>query len=380
MEASYGDDADDLEIEYGSYDGAHAMSFDAAPEREPEGDGPAAEVEYESDDFEDYQPSPTSPPGDEAYHELRRQLFAPDMAPGGGGGGSTGGGGDVQEHPDFQPVLKRPPAGYSFSTATHDLRDDSVDIAALMESEEGRQALRESLDELSAPRASGEAMHLAEPAASEAPPAAARVAPGAAKAGAGPGGTSRPGRRKPMNLVIRTSESCERPEIKSYTLSVSGVFQSDQGFAISRHGIQQSPAEGVQMGAGAGAASGQAALPRSAGMQVLRGSAAPSRDFRVRSLDDLKMLEVLGHGAGGVVNRALHVPSGTVVAVKSMNVLDDEKRRQLMRELATLYCSDCDSIVVIRSMRTRLPAPLRCDPHDPRPAAHAPWLVRPTLP
>ena len=102
-------------------------------------------------------------------------------------------------------------------------------------------------------------------------------------------------------LQIRTSE--EKPALnRSYSLSKSGVFQSDKGFAISKTGIQESPA-----------------------------SARPRRELLVRSFDELQMMEVLGHGAGGVVNKACHRPTGINVAVKSIDVLDNDKRHQLMR-------------------------------------------------
>lgn len=48
------------------------------------------------------------------------------------------------------------------------------------------------------------------------------------------------------------------------------------------------------------------------------------------------ILEELGRGGGGKVHKALHVPSMRLVAVKIMEVHDDEKRHQLIRELKTL--------------------------------------------
>ncbi|CAM9164125.1 unnamed protein product, partial [Sphacelaria rigidula] len=48
------------------------------------------------------------------------------------------------------------------------------------------------------------------------------------------------------------------------------------------------------------------------------------------------LLEELGRGGGGTVHKALHVPSMRLVAVKIMQVHDDEKRNQLIRELKTL--------------------------------------------
>jgi serine/threonine protein kinase len=127
---------------------------------------------------------------------------------------------------------------------------------------------------------------------------------------------------KAPGLSIRTSGDAGRaaqPMNRSYSLSKSGVFQSDKGFAINKHGIQQSPAAS--------------------------GNGGRRREFMVESLDELQIMEVVGHGAGGVVNKAVHKPTDTLVAVKSIDVLDDDKRHQLMRELRTLYDSTGEHIV-----------------------------------
>lgn len=44
-------------------------------------------------------------------------------------------------------------------------------------------------------------------------------------------------------------------------------------------------------------------------------------------------LEELGRGAGGIVHKAVHVPSATVVALKTIYVEDEAKRRQMKHEL-----------------------------------------------
>ena len=77
---------------------------------------------------------------------------------------------------------------------------------------------------------------------------------------------------KAPGLSIRTSEDKNPALNRSYSLSKSGVFQSDKGFAINRHGIQQSPA-------------------------------AARQAVELGSLNELQIMEVLGHGAGGVVGR-----------------------------------------------------------------------------
>ncbi|KAJ1463199.1 kinase-like domain-containing protein [Pelagophyceae sp. CCMP2097] len=52
---------------------------------------------------------------------------------------------------------------------------------------------------------------------------------------------------------------------------------------------------------------------------------------------ELVALDELGRGAGGCVQRALHAPSGIVVAVKRMCIDDDGRRRQMVLELRALH-------------------------------------------
>ncbi|CAM9656210.1 unnamed protein product, partial [Ectocarpus sp. 12 AP-2014] len=48
------------------------------------------------------------------------------------------------------------------------------------------------------------------------------------------------------------------------------------------------------------------------------------------------LLDEIGRGGGGTVHKAIHVPSMRLVAVKMVEVHDDEKRHQILRELKTL--------------------------------------------
>lgn len=121
---------------------------------------------------------------------------------------------------------------------------------------------------------------------------------------------------KAPGLSIRTSED-KQPLNRSYSLTKSGVFQSEKGFKIDSKGIQESPA----------------------------AFGSQRRQFIVNDLEELEIGAVIGHGAGGVVNRAVHKPTGMVVAVKSMDVLNDDTRRQMMRELKILYAHEGDHIV-----------------------------------
>lgn len=55
-----------------------------------------------------------------------------------------------------------------------------------------------------------------------------------------------------------------------------------------------------------------------------------------RTRETTILLEQIGRGGGGTVYKALHVPSMRLVAVKMVEVYDDEKRRQMIKELRAL--------------------------------------------
>lgn len=55
-----------------------------------------------------------------------------------------------------------------------------------------------------------------------------------------------------------------------------------------------------------------------------------------RTREKTILLDEIGRGGGGTVHKALHVPSMRLVAVKMVEVHDDEKRHQILQELKTL--------------------------------------------
>jgi serine/threonine protein kinase len=63
------------------------------------------------------------------------------------------------------------------------------------------------------------------------------------------------------------------------------------------------------------------------------------------SSDTLVELGPLGKGAGGVVLKALHTPSMTVLALKCVDISDRGKRHQLVKELKELDSTVSDYIV-----------------------------------
>jgi mitogen-activated protein kinase kinase len=85
--------------------------------------------------------------------------------------------------------------------------------------------------------------------------------------------------------------------------------------------------------------SGKASL-HSKGVDFENGSS-----FRI-SMDDLDVLEELGHGNYGVVSKVLHKPTGIIMAMKEVRLeLDDDKFRQILMELEVLHSCNSDCII-----------------------------------
>eukprot|EP00162_Nutomonas_longa_P015133 comp22211_c0_seq2/m.52475 comp22211_c0_seq2/g.52475 ORF comp22211_c0_seq2/g.52475 comp22211_c0_seq2/m.52475 type:complete len:358 (-) comp22211_c0_seq2:2-1075(-) len=111
-----------------------------------------------------------------------------------------------------------------------------------------------------------------------------------------------------------------------YSLSDSGTFQKDD-FAINSTGIVSSP-----MG-----------LVTPTGNIMSPGMASPAT--RVQ-MSDLRVESTLGRGAGGIVCKAIHVPTGMPVALKQLNLFEDNtKHEEIIKELRALYNTDSPYIV-----------------------------------
>jgi len=68
--------------------------------------------------------------------------------------------------------------------------------------------------------------------------------------------------------------------------------------------------------------------------------------FEITSLSELTILQPLGQGASGLVQKALHVPSNTLVALKCVPLdVSETKSKSILVELRTLHHSSCPSIV-----------------------------------
>eukprot|EP00184_Porphyridium_aerugineum_P004958 CAMPEP_0184707518 /NCGR_PEP_ID=MMETSP0313-20130426/37311_1 /TAXON_ID=2792 /ORGANISM="Porphyridium aerugineum, Strain SAG 1380-2" /LENGTH=428 /DNA_ID=CAMNT_0027169093 /DNA_START=326 /DNA_END=1608 /DNA_ORIENTATION=- len=106
----------------------------------------------------------------------------------------------------------------------------------------------------------------------------------------------------------------------------SGLFSEDSfqlgGFCITRKGIRESP-DSIQR-------------HNSSGSSLEGIPTDTDQSLQIDSLDDIIFIKVLGAGASGRVILAEHVSSKTKLAVKVVNVYDEAKRTQLVKELRTL--------------------------------------------
>lgn len=135
-----------------------------------------------------------------------------------------------------------------------------------------------------------------------------------------------PARRNPMNLNL-SGLNGGAPIAKPSGLKI----QKDNGFT--------SYAKYIDVKSGSLNFAGKASL-HSKGIDFSNGSS-----FRI-SMDDLEILEELGHGNYGVVSKVLHRPTGIIMAMKEVRLeLDDSKFRQILMELEVLHSCNSDFIV-----------------------------------
>ncbi len=60
---------------------------------------------------------------------------------------------------------------------------------------------------------------------------------------------------------------------------------------------------------------------------------------------ELQLGEVIGRGASSFVQQGVHLPTGTPLALKVINICDKGKRSQLVREIKSLYDAQCPSLI-----------------------------------
>jgi len=130
----------------------------------------------------------------------------------------------------------------------------------------------------------------------------------------------------------------------SYGMSDSGTF-AIEGFLIRQNGIAEAPGQqhsSPGFGRGGGAASktshdGEGKTSSSSSSSSSSSDGMHRDDEGAKAEDELLRLCVLGKGAGGIVYKAVHIPSLRIVAIKKIAVFDQDKRHQMVRELQALY-------------------------------------------
>eukprot|EP00188_Purpureofilum_apyrenoidigerum_P002914 Plantae.Rhodophyta-Purpureofilum_apyrenoidigerum.ctg2965.p1 GENE.Plantae.Rhodophyta-Purpureofilum_apyrenoidigerum.ctg2965~~Plantae.Rhodophyta-Purpureofilum_apyrenoidigerum.ctg2965.p1 ORF type:complete len:549 (+),score=102.21 Plantae.Rhodophyta-Purpureofilum_apyrenoidigerum.ctg2965:316-1962(+) len=141
------------------------------------------------------------------------------------------------------------------------------------------------------------------------------------------------GKKRPtLNLVVNKEEEkpadclAIKPMIETDFIFGSDAFSNDGsfhdgGFRITKTGIVQTPG-----------------LARVNSMgQILDGVPQSTTNIIViQTLRDIEYIGSLGAGASGQVQLAVHRPSRSKMAVKIVNVYDEERKKQLLKELATL--------------------------------------------
>eukprot|EP00347_Sterkiella_histriomuscorum_P014146 403361988 len=81
-----------------------------------------------------------------------------------------------------------------------------------------------------------------------------------------------------------------------------------------------------------------------------RSSMILPSEIEVKYTSNFKLIlpqyqEILGKGNGGMVYKALLKPSGLPLAIKSINILDKEKRHQLYNDLRSLVQEECPFLI-----------------------------------
>jgi len=126
-------------------------------------------------------------------------------------------------------------------------------------------------------------------------------------------------RKRPPPLAKAESE--EKVTEDEFVFGNDGTFRGG-GFKITLKGMVQAPDRVMRKDSDGASVDG---VPKSTNNIIM-----------VRSLTEFRAGVTLGAGANGRVYKATHMPTGRNLAIKVVNVYDDAKRVQLLKELETL--------------------------------------------
>lgn len=131
-----------------------------------------------------------------------------------------------------------------------------------------------------------------------------------------------------MGLTIQGVSSDDEDEVPanqrdSFMLSQSGTFNLAD-FKMNKSGMSERSAPTPQ--------------PAPGGHQTV---------IDVATIEELELMEDLGAGASGTVKKAKHKPSGVLLAVKQIQILEKAKRDQMVAELRIMRTHDCPWLVTL---------------------------------
>lgn len=180
------------------------------------------------------------------------------------------------------------------------------------------------------------------------------VGPGAGGAdGAGGEKGERPEETRVADGVVGDSDDArERRRVEAKTAKARDDETADRLLETRSEGHTEPRGAFVSSPAGAAVQSPNDAKPSAAPSGASDSRDAPgggrSTDFEV-CLDELAVVGACGKGAGGIVQKAVHVPTGTFLAVKivRMNV-QPETRKRVIGELRALHSAKCPYVVACR--------------------------------
>lgn len=149
------------------------------------------------------------------------------------------------------------------------------------------------------------------------------------------GDTDTPNRRLGCNVVVLANKRNDIMEVTEdhFVFGADGSFH-DGGFIISSDGLLGQPERLMRKTSDGLAVEG--VPPSSNNLIIVRSLDEFRKSFTFKAKSKVGS-STLGRGAQGRVYLANHEPTGRKIAVKEINVYDEEKRNQLKKELQTLF-------------------------------------------
>lgn len=164
--------------------------------------------------------------------------------------------------------------------------------------------------------------------------------------------------RRPLMRLNSSTNSLNRND--SWHISNNGTLRLGDFLVINASGIKEwgnlPPSASVPMNHTNYSVSQRNTATTSHGLNASSFSSSggvSSTTNRGHIKSELLMLDMLGRGSSGVVQRALHLPSLQLVAVKHVRIYEAEVRQAVIRELQSLYANMTPLVPRIRLSDTQ---------------------------